>query len=128
MIEILKILGYYAVSIAVLGTIGNMIIAYVSIKSKKTNSTFVLFRYLALNDTLTLYFWNMNHFIYSSFNLDIQNFNIYSCKIGNWIQFSSLQSSAWILVNFLFIELFSNQNSSNYKFQIKLFQGIDFNR
>ncbi len=98
MTNILQILGYYAFCIAVLGTISNMIIVYVSIQSKKTNSTFILFRYLAMNNTLALYFWNLNHFIYSSFNLDIQNINTYSCKIGNWIQFSSLQSSAWVLV------------------------------
>ena len=113
MINILQILGYYAVCIAVLGTIGNMIIVYVSIKANKSNSTFALFRYLALNDTLALYFWNMNHFIYSSFNLDIQSFNIYSCKIGSWIQFSSLQSSAWILVNSIF-SLFPSIKKNNY--------------
>ena len=98
MIGVLQVLGYYAVCITILGTIGNITIAYVSIVSKKKNSAIILFRYLALNDTLALYFWNLNHFIYSSFNLDIQSISLLWCKIGNWIQFSSLQSSAWILV------------------------------
>ena len=102
MVDIHQALGYYAFCIAVFGTIGNSIIAYVSIKSQKTNSTFVLFRYLAFSDTLTLYFWNIGHFISSSFGLDIENFNLYLCKFGNWIQYSSLQSSAWILVLHLF--------------------------
>ena len=98
MTNALQILGYYALAIAFLGLLGNITIFVVSFKSK-SNSMFVLFCFLSLNDALSLYFWNLNHFVYSSFNLDLQNFNIYSCKIGSWIQFSSLQSSAWILVN-----------------------------
>ena len=97
MVDALQVLGYYAIAIAFLGLLGNITIFVVSFKAK-SNSMFVLFCFLSLNDALCLYFWNLNHFVYSSFNLDLQNFNIYSCKIGSWIQFSSLQSSAWILV------------------------------
>ena len=100
MVDILKIFGHYAMILLVIGTIGNCIIVYVSNKSQKISSTFVLFRYLALNNAFTLYYWNLSHFIHSNFNFDIQNFNIYVCKFGSWIQYSSLQSSAWILVNF----------------------------
>ncbi len=108
MISILQGLGFYSFFILILGTIGNLIIAYVSIKSTKASSTFILFRYLAFSDTLCLYFWNLSHFIDSSFSLDIQNYNIYLCKFGSWIQFSSLQSSAWILVwIFIFYNLIS---------------------
>jgi hypothetical protein len=99
MVDALQILGYYALVIAFLGLLGNITIFLVSFKAK-SSSMFVLFCFLSLNDALSLYFWNLNHFVYSSFNLDLQNFNIYSCKIGSWIQFSSLQSSAWTLVYF----------------------------
>ena len=98
MFNILKLLGYYAFILVIVGTVCNSMIAYVSIKSQKVNSTFVLFRYLALNNILALYFWNLSHFIDSSFGLDIQNYNFYLCKFGSWIQLSSLQGSAWILV------------------------------
>jgi len=97
MVNILQILGYYELCIAILGTLCNLIIAYVSIKTKG-NSTFVLLRYLAVNDALGLLFWNLNHFTTANFNLDLQNSIIYSCKIGSWIQFSSFQTSSWILV------------------------------
>ena len=115
MINALKILGYYSLIIALLGLFGNIIIFVVSFKSK-TNSMFVLFCYLAISDTLSLLFWNLNHFIYSSFNLDIQNFNVYSCKIGSWIQFSSLQSSAWILVTHFLPTFFSQLYNLNKQF------------
>ena len=98
MFDALQLLGYYALILVILGTIGNAIILYVSFRIK-ASSIFVLFRYLAICDTLALYFWNLNIFTYSVLNLDLQNYNMNSCKFGNWIQFSSLQSSAWILVN-----------------------------
>ena len=97
MVEILQLLGYYSLCLTIFGTIGNFIIAYVSFRTQ-SNSTFILLRYLAICDTLCLYFWNISHFIESSFHLDIQNFNLFFCKFGTWIQHSSLQASAWILV------------------------------
>ena len=97
MIDTLQILGFYALAIAFLGFFGNMTIFVVSFKAK-SSSMFVLFCFLSLNDTLCLYFWNLFHFVYSSFNLDLLNFNIYSCKFSSWLQFSSLQASAWTLV------------------------------
>ena len=99
MFDALQLLGYYALILVILGTIGNAIILYVSFRIK-ASSIFVLFRYLAICDTMALYFWNLNIFTYSVLNLDLQNYNMNSCKFGNWIQFSSLQSSAWILVKF----------------------------
>ena len=95
-------LGYYSLIITILGTICNILILYICMKSS-TKSTLILLRYLSFNDILTLYFWNISHFIESSFLIDIQNYNIYLCKFGSWIQYSSLQSSAWILVNKLLI-------------------------
>ena len=97
MIETLKILGYYSFAITIIGTLGNLIILFVSLRTK-SNSMFTLLRYLALNDAVSLYFWNLSHFIESSFEIDIQNYNLYLCKFGTWIQYSSLQSSVWTLV------------------------------
>ena len=103
--NVLKMLGYFALMLTTFGTIGNLIIAYVSFIAR-SDSTLVLFRYLALNNVLALYFWNINHFTVSNLNLNIQNYSIFSCKFGNWIQFSSLQSSAWLLVTFYFLYLY----------------------
>ena len=95
--DALQIIGYYALILAMLGTLANAAIIYVTFRAK-SSATFVLLRYLAVCDTLTLFFWNLNFFTKSNLNIDLENYNIYSCKIGNWIQFSSLQASAWTLV------------------------------
>lgn len=122
--DILKALGYYALSIAILGTISNLLIAFISMRTR-TNSTFVLFRFLALNNALSLYFWNMNHYIQSNFNIDIQNSNIYSCKFGSFVQFASLQTSAWTLVGHLILNNFINKQKSYFSI---LIIGSDINR
>ena len=95
--SLLQIISFYALSLIVLGTTCNFIIFYVCYNTKR-NSIFMLLRYLAIYDTFTLYFWNLNHFTTANFHFNLQNFSLYSCKFGNWIQFASLQSSAWILV------------------------------
>ncbi len=64
----------------------------------RKNKTFVFLRFLALTDLVALYFWNINHFTVVILNLDLQNYNIWLCKFGQFYQFSSLQISAWILV------------------------------
>jgi hypothetical protein len=92
----LIILGYYSLSLTIFGTVFNLIITYISIKSKA--NSFCLLRYLALSDTLALYFWNLSHFSEAIFNINLENYSMFSCKFGDWIQFSSLQASAWILV------------------------------
>ena len=97
MFNVLALLGSYALFLVISGTLGNLVTIYVSVKSHKINSTFLLFRYLAVNNALSLYWWNLSHFT-AIINLNLQDFNLHLCKFGSWIQFSSLQSSAWILV------------------------------
>jgi hypothetical protein len=97
MLDFLKILGCYSLGLAIFGTIGNLIIFYVSLKTSK-NSTFILLRYLAISDVIALYFWNLNDFSISILNFDLENHSLFLCRFGSWIQFSSLQSSAWIIV------------------------------
>ena len=101
MADVLTFLGIYSFVLVILGTLSNVLIMFICFKAK-SNSMFPLLGYLAFSDTLSLFFWNLSHFIESSFDIDIQNFNIYLCKFGTWIQYSSLQSSAWILVCYYF--------------------------
>ena len=46
----------------------------------------------------TLYFWNMGNFLSQVASYDLLNANYWLCKFGNYIQFLSLQISAWLLV------------------------------
>jgi hypothetical protein len=95
---IVEILSAYALFLVVFGTIGNFLVFLTSIRLRHT-STFIFMAFMAISDTLTLYFWNLNHFTSTFFNLDIENTLVINCRIGNFIQFSSFQSSSWLLVS-----------------------------
>lgn len=127
MLDALKIFGFYSLFLVVFGTIGNTLIIIVCLKSKN-NPTFSLIKYLAANDLISLFFWNLSHFTYSVFGMDLENSNIILCKFGNWMQFSSLQASAWILVSRIlsnfFIESFVKQKMYVSNFNLKGFSII----
>jgi hypothetical protein len=92
-----KCIGLIAIFIVVFGTIGNFLVGLVSYRLRESN-TFIFIVFLSFNDTLTLYFWNLNHFIAPFFNIDIQNYSLFVCKLGSFVQLSSQQISAWMLV------------------------------
>ena len=98
MFDFLQIFGYYSLLLAVFGIVGNLLIIYVCVKAKR-NSLFVLIKYKAFNDIVCLFDWNISHFSETILNCDLQNSSLMQCKLGSWLQFSSLQTSAWILVN-----------------------------
>ena len=99
MVDILKILGGYALFITIAGTFANLLIFLTTIKFKDDTS-FKIIGINAISDAIALYYWNLNHFTLIYFNIDLINNNIYSCKIGQLIQFTSLQFSAWSYVRF----------------------------
>ena len=97
MTVILQIFGIYDLLLAILGTAGNVLVLIVAYRLRKT-TTFVFIACLAVTDSLTLYFWNLNHFLGPFFSIDLENDSLVGCKLGNFVQFASLESSAWLLV------------------------------
>ena len=97
MVEVAQIFSYIGLVIIVIGVIGNALIVFVSLRSK-SHTTFVLLRYLAVADTLATIFWNLNHYTNQNFNFDLASYSMYTCRIGEWLQYSSMQASAWLLV------------------------------
>ena len=94
---LLEILAYYSLFLVVAGTIGNFATFIVCYRLRST-TTFVFLMVSSVVDAIALYFWNANHFTSVIVNTDLQNLNRLSCKLGMFVQFTSLQSSAWLLV------------------------------
>ena len=66
------------------------------------------FKYLAviaIFDTLCLFTWNLNQFLTPNFGIQIENYNIYTCRIFLYMQFTSIQISS-LLRSLLCIERF----------------------
>ena len=96
---IYKILGAYALLLTIAGTILNCIIFLICKRQRLwRTSTFKLLAILSLNDIIGLYQWNLKHFIYSFFIVDFNFTNLPWCRISIFLQYFSLQYSAWILV------------------------------
>ena len=91
MFDFLQIFGYYSLLLAVFGIVGNLLIIYVCVKVKR-NYLFVLIKYKAFNDIVCLFDWNISHFSETILNCDLQNSSLMQCKLGSWLQFSSLQT------------------------------------
>lgn len=94
---LLKACSVYAIGLLFAGVTLSLLSFYICIRIKN-NSTFIFLAYLSITSLFTLYKFNLNGIMYTLFNVDYLNINIYECKIGMFIQFTSLQASAWILV------------------------------
>ncbi len=95
-----KSLGLYALILIIVGTVSSLMSLYICFKLRKI-STFVFLAFLSVSDIISLYYWNLTHFIDNWFDIDFLNSNFWLCKFGSYYQFTSLQISAWILVSIL---------------------------
>jgi hypothetical protein len=93
-----KIVAIYEISIIILGTFGNAFVFYVGYRNRASSNTFLFLMFMSIADIISMYWWNLSHFIESFFLIDIQNFNLYLCKCMSFVQLTSLQISAWVLV------------------------------
>ena len=98
MVDVLQVFGAYSLLLIIVGTLGNMLIFATCMRLQK-NTTFIFLRFLSISDTVALYFWNLNHFLVPFFDIDLETVHYMSCKIVMYLQFASLQISAWILVS-----------------------------
>ncbi|CAF0935789.1 unnamed protein product [Brachionus calyciflorus] len=96
-ILIQQILAYYGILLIVFGTLSNILSFCICFKLRK-NPTFTFLSILSITNIFTIFHWNFDYIMRYLFGIDWLNFNIIICKLFNFIQYSSSQSSAWILV------------------------------
>lgn len=100
---ILKCLGFYCLMLMILCPILNLITCYVCMrKHLKNNATFKLTLFGSLSDVFTVFGFNLSHFTTTFLNIDYTTVSIVWCRLNWFIQYVSLQYSAWILVYFHF--------------------------
>jgi hypothetical protein len=93
------ILGHYSLVLIVSGTLCNCLIFLVCTRPnlRKIN-TFKLFAFLSVSDILTLYHWNLDNLLYIKYGKYFNLVFLWKCRISNYLQYLTLQYSAWILV------------------------------
>ncbi|RNA38430.1 rhodopsin-like protein [Brachionus plicatilis] len=92
-----EILAYYGIFLIIIGTLSNLVNFYICI-CLRSNQTFIFLSYLTILNILIIYHWNADYILRFLFGIDWLNFSILVCKLLNFIQYSSSQSAAWILV------------------------------
>ena len=97
MVEAAHFLAAYSLILVIFGTAGNLLTCLVCFRLRST-TTFVFLAIAAVFDAASLYFWNLNHFTQTFLDIDLQSKNLNSCRIGQFVQFTSLEISAWLLV------------------------------
>nr|QVK45789.1 G protein-coupled receptor [Proales similis] len=95
--ELEKSLGWYSLAITVIGTLMGLVSIRICCRLRKT-VTFVFLAFLSANNIVSLYFWNLNIFARHQLGFSLPELSLPVCRIGTYIQLSTLQLSAWFLV------------------------------
>ena len=94
-----KAIGIYSILISLIGTFGNLSAALICLKKPlRETPTFIFVGFGLLTDIVTLYFWNVDHFLLAFESYQIEEVNIDLCRFTILFQTTSLQWSAWLLV------------------------------
>ncbi|CAF1606769.1 unnamed protein product, partial [Didymodactylos carnosus] len=92
----------YAAILVIIGTIGNLLTIYILLRpSLRCNTTMRYLTAAAIADLCTLYSWNLNLFykyIINSYQNDLEDISLYTCRLISFLAFSSLQLSSWYLM------------------------------
>lgn len=99
--------SYFPLVIISFGFVGNLASFFLFTMNSNLNtlSSFIYLAFISLVDTLSLFNWNLDHFLKPNFNLSILNTNIIACKLLSFFQYFGLQSSG-ILHCLLIIDLY----------------------
>lgn len=93
-----KILAIYTIILITLGTILCLVASYICFKLRK-NNTFIYLGFFSLSNIFTLYYWNIRNFLQMFYGTQWTANPFMFCKFGDYLQFTSLPISAWLLVN-----------------------------
>ena len=96
------IVAYHSLTITVLGTFFNTVTFFILSRSnfRDTNArpTLHYMRAMAIFDSMMLYGWNLDHYIYPIHGAYLQLSSIFACKVLSFLNYFAAQSSAWLRV------------------------------
>ena len=99
----LEIVAWYSLFLIIFGTLANAISIVVCLRHKlRKVPTFVFYTFMLAGDTLSIFFWNLDHYYLTYFGYEIEEINLFLCQFSTFIQIFGFQSSAWLLVKLKF--------------------------
>ena len=101
-INLKKIVSIYNLFVTIIGTLTNTLTIMTCFqKDLREISTFKLYAFNAISDIVSLYPWNIRQFILYNFGLDLETTFLWWCIGASYIQFTTFEISAWLLVTFI---------------------------
>lgn len=111
-----QILAVYALFLTLFGTVGNILSMRICLHDHlRKIPTFAFLFLLLISDTLALYSWNLDHFIQTFWGFMLDDLNIHWCRWTTFLQCFSFQSSAWLLVFYIYFVYFKISLSEKIK-------------
>ena len=94
-----RFITYQPLFIIVMGLVGNTIsfLIFRFNDEFKTMSSMVYLSIVAVTDTLSLFEWNLDHYLIYNWFVSTSTLNVAVCKISKFTQYFSLQTSALLL-------------------------------
>lgn len=94
-----KLLTHLPLVLIVMGVTGNIIsfLVFTFHREFKNSSTMVYLSLLSVTDTLSLWGWNFDHYLLFNRQMSLFTLNKPVCKISLYLQFTTLESSAFLL-------------------------------
>ena len=91
--------GHLSLIIIAFGLVGNTasFCVFRFHKSFKTMPSMVFLSFVAVTDTIALFEWNLNHYFHLIHNIDLDSLGLAGCRIYEFAQYTSLQSSSLVL-------------------------------
>jgi len=89
-----------SILLLIIGTLGNTFCIITICFNKKLLKipTFIFYLFMLVMDIACLYVWNLSHFLETFFGFILEDLGTKWCMGASFVQFVSLESSAWLLV------------------------------
>jgi hypothetical protein len=98
--EVIEYIGScIPLAIIVFGLIGNTIsfLVFTFDEKMKSINSMIYLSFISITDTLSLFVWNLNHFLFPRFKIQIEFLSLFNCKLFVFLQYFSLQCSGLLL-------------------------------
>jgi hypothetical protein len=97
--QIWLVISYIPLIIIFIGVVGNIssLFIYRTSKEMKKMSSMMYLSFLAVSDTLSLFQWNLDHYLRPNFGFRSAHLSVFMCKIVSFTQFTTMQISAFLL-------------------------------
>ena len=95
-LQIATVFPVFLILAALIGNTLSFLIFRLDYEMKKMSSLMYL-SLVAIFDTVALFEWNLNHFLFAKYKSRIEDYGVRTCKVTTFIQFFTLQTSALLL-------------------------------